>query len=385
MKRKNVKQVIAAVMSAALVMGMPMAAWAAEGDENDNNPAATEIKAEVEAPIYSFDVTNVVVPTSLVVAFNPDKLVVKTGGTNTSQAQVLSKNFGMLNKSNKDKIVTVTLKVQDLNDGKITFVDSDADATGAAEGEYAVHLAVVPADATEVKVGDTPASADKDTAGAAMASVDMTAATAQAVTLEAGDNAIAFVLGKGTYTAVSGSELELGGSGMNGNNVGNNLELTSVAADGKGITAFTFTGALNEKADWSKLDKGIKITAVYDFETTYEYDELTDADNGSIVSGTGAMLDGVAPKFTTGGVGVINFTAGTGDKTFASLVSVKAPWDGAPFDITSYATAEAGTITIGSGILGGWAEKGENPTATIVYKNAADDEVEATVTLKTHE
>lgn len=387
MKRKSMKQMFAIAMSVAMVMGMPMVAMATDTTNPDSGAddttTTTENKAEVEAPIYSFDVTNVVVPTSLVVAFNPDKLTIKTGADagDTSTAQVLSKNFGILNKSNKDKLVTVTLKVEDLNDGKISFVDTDALATGASEGQYAVHLAVVPADDSEVKVGT--ASADKATTAAAIADVEMTPATANAVTLEEGNNTIAFVLQKGTYTTVSGKDITLGDADAE-NNVLDNLELNAVATGGKGITAFTFVGALNEKADWSKLSKGIKITAIYNFETTYDYDTLTAADGGSVVDGTGAMVDEIAPKFMTGSIGVINFNAGVGDVAFAQLVSVSAPWEGKPTNITKNATvdADAGTITI-SGV-GGWAQKEEDPTLTIVYKNAGGEDVTATVTLKTH-
>lgn len=384
MKKKNMKHLLAAMMSAAMVMSMPMAAMAGEegGPEENDSPVTEETKAEVEAPIYSFDMTNVIVPTSLVVAFNPDELSVKKGES-ASTDQVLSQNFGILNKSNKDKIVTVTLKVEDLNTDKITFVDSAADATGAAEGAYAVYLAVVPADSGEVKVGAT--SADKDTGAAAMADVAMEAATAKAVALEKGDNTVAFLLQKSTYTPKTGSELTLGGTDMGANDVTNNFELTGVAADGKGITAFTFSGALNKKADWSKLSSGIKITAVYDFQTTYDYTALTDTTNGAIVSGTGAMIGDVAPTFSTGDIGVIKFTSGFGDLAFASIVKMSAPWEGKATDIMGKATidAEAGTITIAG--LAGWAGKGEDPTVTIVYKNAAGGNVTATATLKTHE
>lgn len=391
MKRKNMKQVLATILSAAMVMGMSMAAMAAEGDSSDSSTPSTvaDNTAEVEAPIYSFDKTVVVVPTSLVVAFNPDELTVKTDATTgTSTAQVLSKNFGILNKSSKDKIVTVTLQVEDLNDDKITFVDTAAKATGAAEGAYAVYLAAEPADTTEVKVGS--ASADKDTAAAAIADVTMTAATANAVTLAEGNNTMAFVLQKGTYAPVSGSEITLGST--NTNVVTDNLELTAVAGSGKGITAFTFTGALNKKADWSKLSSGIKITAVYDFETTYEYDALTDTNDGSIASGTGALLSEMAPKFKAGNIGVINYTEGIGDSGLKSITSITLMSGEAPFDgynalsgAWEGANDEAGVITFDNNYISAFAKDfpdDDTKEATITYVTNGDETKTVTVDLK---
>ncbi len=385
MKIVKMKRVLAAAMSTAMIMSMPMAALAADlGTTPVATPVPTSSSADVEAPIYSFDKIDVVVPTALVVAFNPDKLGVDVGGTDLSTDQVLSKSFGILNKSNKDKIVTVTLKVEDLNDGQITFVGKDDidDATKVKEGDYAIYLAAVPADTTQVKVGDGTQDADAATDQAAMGNVTMTGASTEAQTLAVGNNTMAFVLKKATYEPSSTGGIVLGTS--TGNAVGSNMELKSVDKE-KGITAFTFTGALNEKADWSKLTKAIKITAVYNFETTYDYSTLTGTTGGSVVSGTGAMLSEVAPQFSTGGIGIFKFTEGLGDKAYASLVSIAAPWDGQPFNLTTYVAAvDADTITIDPSILGGWAGIGENPTATIVYKNAADEEVTTTVTLKTH-
>ena len=146
-------------------------------------------------PIFSFDVEQVVVPTQFVTAFNPDELSVKVG-TGTSTDQVLSQSYGILNKSSKDKLVTVDLKVTDQNAAganKVTFVDTDAEVDSADKDTYAIHLTAVPADDSEVKVGDTPTSADKDTLAAALGKVTMTkAAAGKEVTLKDGNNQMAF-------------------------------------------------------------------------------------------------------------------------------------------------------------------------------------------------
>ena len=190
MKSRMMKKTLAVALSATMAMGMSVTAFA-------EDPApGTDPSTEVEAPIYSFDVTDVVVPTTFVTAFNPDELTVKKDASDTTgvKDQVLSKNYGILNKSTKDKIVTVDLTVTDKNTDKIVFVDSDADATGAEKGEYAVHLEVVPADTTEVQVGGaSAASADKTTDGTKLSDVTMTPAAGKGVTLKAGSNSIGFI------------------------------------------------------------------------------------------------------------------------------------------------------------------------------------------------
>ncbi len=365
MKVRKLKQVMAAALSATMVLGMSATVFAAD--------------PVIDAPIYSFDVVDVIVPTTYAVAFNPEGLTVKTGDSTTSTDQILSRSFGIVNKSNKDKVITVSLKVEDLNTGDdvVTFVDTAAEVTNAADGEYKIHLTVVPADATEVKVGATPAAADKDTAATDLDNVTMTKATAgKEVTLMAGDNEIEFLLKKATYSPKSGSEVTLGST--TANNVASNYDITALAGSGKGITAFTFGGEMNANADWTKLTAGIKITPVYT--------NATAPSTAATVTGTGAVYDSPMPKFTIGGVGVINVALGRGDDAFDEFVSISAPWDNSPLDLTSYAVVadDKSTITVDAGILGGWAANNENPTATITYTNANGDEVTATVILKTH-
>ena len=372
MKAKNMKKTLAVVMSATMVMGISMTALA------DDTDTTTPAGGNVTAPIYSFDLTDVVVPTDYKVAFNPDELTVKVGNdaSDTSTDQILSKNYGIVNKSTKDKIISVELQVEDLNtgDNHVTFVDTAAEATGATEDKYAVYLAATPSDATEVKIGT--ASADKDTAATALADVSMAKATGNDITMHSGSNHIAFKLDHATYSLKSGSTLELGGTTTN--NVGNLYEATALATGGKGITGFTFTGAMNKKADWTKLANGIKITAIYTNKT---------AGGETVISGTGAMVQAAAaPTFSCSTVGEIAYTAGVGDLAFKSLKSITAPWQDAPFDITSFATVDAANskITIDTATFAGWAASGINPTATITYINQANAEQTATLTLLTH-
>ena len=205
----KMKKALALTMSATMAMGIAMPVMAAD-------PTVT-------APIYSFEVLDVVVPTTYEVAFNPEGLTVKTGDSTTSTDQIISRNYGMINKGNKDQVMAVALKVEDQNtgDNKVTFVDSEDEVDNAKAGEYKIHLTAIAADTTEVTVGSpTPASADENTAATDLNSVTMNkAADTTAVTLKDGDNKLAFKLDKAVYSPKSGSELELGATGSNSNNV----------------------------------------------------------------------------------------------------------------------------------------------------------------------
>lgn len=309
---KNFKSMTAVAMSAAMVMSMGMPVFAADPE------------VEVDAPIYSFEVLDVVVPTTYAVAFNPDGLTVKTGDSTTSTDQILSRNYGIINKGNKDQLITVTLTVEDQNTGDnvAIFVD-DADAvTNAKEGEYKIHLTAVPADASGVQVGTTPAAADKDTAATDLDNVTMTGATANAVTLKAGENKIGFKLDEATYSPIAGSEVTLGAEGAT-NNVASSYEITALADDGAGITAFTFGGEMNANANWSKLTSGVKITAVYS-------NEIAPSD-ATVVDGTGAMVGlDAAPSIAVTDYEIassvdlqVSVELGTGGKTATGISSIK--------------------------------------------------------------
>lgn len=376
MKSRMMKKIFAGAMSATLVMGMSLTAFAADST------------ATVDAPIFSFDAIDVVVPTALAVAFNPDGLDVQTGAdaSDIESGQVLSHKVGILNKSSKDKIVTVTLTVTDKNtyanddDPRITFVDTAADATTNAEkGEYAIYLTAVPADATEVQVGSGPASADETTGAADLANVTMTAATGKEVALSAGENKIAFKLDQATYGLKDGESVEITDTT---NNVANKYEVKSLAADGAGITAFTFDGAMNSNADWTKLTAGIEIKAVYTF---------ANPDGETPVAGTGAMVNlSSAPTFTTGSVvGTIEYTEGVGDDGLDTIQKIEMTRNGTNFDgynvggsSWSAATETDSSITFDSRFIAYFATNATTE-ATITYTTNGGETKTATVEVKT--
>lgn len=305
---RKMKKALAVALSASMVMGMSITSFASDQE------------VSVDAPIYAYDVTNVIVPTNFLVAFNPNGLSVdKDGGTTIVNDQIVSKNYGIINKSTKDKVITVTLNVEDLNEDKITFAADPADVTNATADDYVLNLTVVPADATEVTVGSTPASADLTTTGADLADATMTPATGKEQVLVAGENDVDFLLTKADYQG----KIDL--SAATGNNVADAFTISGLAAAGKGITAFTFGGTMNAKADWTKLTKGIRITAVYSNDN---------APDGAVAeTGTGALFNNPNPVFKAGSeVGTIKYRKGTGSDAVASITSIEMDNAGTMFD-----------------------------------------------------
>lgn len=363
---RKMKKALAVALSASMVMGMSMTTFAADQE------------VSVDAPIYSYDVTQVVVPTTFVVAFNPDglKVDVKGDGTEVITDQIVSKNYGIINKSTKDKMITVTLNVEDLNEDKITFAADPDDVTSASADDYVLSLAVVPADTAEVEVGG--ASADTDTSAADLADVSMTKATGKDQALVAGENEVSFLLEKAVYDGT------INLSSANGNNVADQFTLQSLAAAGKGITAFTFGGTMNDKADWTKLTKGIRITAVYSNENA--------PDGATAETGTGALYNNPNPVFKTGAdVGTISYKKGTGDDAIASISKIEIDYKGTMYDgfnpskTWQAATDVNGLITLDPVYFNPYISGYPNDTtreAVVTYVTEGGEERTATVNVR---
>lgn len=233
---------------------------------------------EMTVPIYNYEIDNVVVPTAYAMSLNPYELPIEVGGGHVSTNQVVSRQYGIINKSSIDKIVKITFFVEDLNGDKITFVNSADEARNAEDDTYAVYLTLIPADEGEIKVEGN--SVDKNTSASALSDVEMSGAEKQAIVLHPGENSIAFKLSKATYNFADGMP-SLTGEKPEGDGE-KVLEVTELCPDGKGVTAFTFGGVMNPNASWEKLLKGIKITAVYTYENAVGEEQ--------IVEGTGAMI-----------------------------------------------------------------------------------------------
>lgn len=381
---RNMKKVMAAALSASMILGMSVPVMAASTDIVDNGSGSSD----VTAPIYSLDIVKVVVPSAYEVAFNPGGLDVTTGTGTTSNDQILSRNFGIINQSSKTKIVTVGLKIEDQNtDSPIQFVGSAADVASAEMDDFAIYLEAVPANSTAIQVGTTPAAADETTAAADLKDVTMTKATGVSVPLSAGDNELQFVLGKATYTPIQNSEVTLGTT--TGNAVKDNYELTGLAANGKGITAFTLTGSMKETAEWHTLTDGIKITPTYTMETVAD-----DAVTNAVKSGTGAVYENPNAEFKTGSaVGMIQYNAGTGDDAVASVTKVEMTmpngkvYDGYSAFSTSWtaATDVNGVITLQAAFLKYYQDAlpdDDTREATVTYTTAGGETKTATVDVK---
>lgn len=244
-----------------------------EAKESEEKESGEEWKAS--------EIINVLVPSAYLLALNPYSLPIKIGEDEITTEQVISGNYGIVNKSSTDQIVTVSLTVEDMNDGELVFVDSAEEAWNAEEGVYAVYLAVVPANEEEVLVNDLPI--DENITGEALQNVKMTGALEQAAALYAGENEIAFKLSKATYYIEDVVEI-----------TEDNLEkepkiekepemnFGGLAPKGKGVTAYSFYGAMNPNAPWEKLSGGIRLSVVYTYQT---------ADGSEkIIEGTGAVV-----------------------------------------------------------------------------------------------
>lgn len=233
--------------------------------ENDvsGNDIGSETKAEVtEINEYEEipEIVNVVVPTAYTLALNPYGLSIKTGGNKITTEQIISGTYGIVNKSSTDQIVTVSLTIEDRNGDKLVFVDSAEEAENAEEGVYAIYLEAVPANEEQILIGEKPV--DKDVTGESLRKVEMTAAEEHAVALRDGTNKIAFKLSGAVYN--------------------DDNELMNLAPDGKGVSAYTFSGVMNSNAEWEKLSGGIKLSVVYTYQTA--------EGNEEIIEGTGAMI-----------------------------------------------------------------------------------------------
>lgn len=360
MKLKNMKKVLAAVLSTTMVMGMSITTLAANGEITSTGPTTG---GSITAPIFSYDITHVVVPTSYGVAFNPDGLDVTVSATpsEATTSTVASKNYGIINKSSKDKLVKVGLSVTSTEvTESVTFVDTAAEATGAAKGEYKIYLEVVPADATDVQVynadGD-PVPPTTSTQPSALAHVQMTKATST-VPMKLGENEVAFKLGKADYSLIDDGSLNLEG-GIN-NDVKDLYDVTDLDTDA-GVTGFTFGGAMNSKADWTKVTGKVEITPTYTIETT--------DDSVTVLTGTGAMAQ-MGPQVSVSSSGYITMTGFTAAENYVSATltnengtydinAAEVDWDTSRFDENT-----GGSIT---GQLGtAWMDSLRGKSGTLV-------------------
>lgn len=250
-------------------------------------------KTENEEGQEEPEVINVVVPTAYTLALNPYRLSIQTGEDEVTTKQIVSGMYGIVNKSSSDQIVTVSLTVEDGNAGELVFVDSAEEAENAGMNVYAIYLTAVPANEEQILIDDKPV--DKNVTGESLRNVEMAEAQEQAVVLHEGDNEIAFKLSGAVYDVETAEESESTEESLENHAVDTpraeedpesmyqeHAVLKELAPDGKGVTAYTFSGVMNPNASWEKLPDGIKLSVVYTYRTA-------DGDE-EIVEGTGAMI-----------------------------------------------------------------------------------------------
>ncbi len=378
MKLKSMKKVLAAALSTTMVMGMSMTALAS-GTITGTTPTKPVAGGSITAPIYSYDTTNVVVPTSYGVAFNPDGLniTVSTQPAVTTTSTIASKNYGIINKSSKDKLVKVGFNITSTEPTEsVTFVDTkDAATTDAEKGEYKIYLEVVPADTTDVQIYDAsgnPEAPTTQTAPSSLAHVKMDKATST-VPMRLGDNEVAFKLGKATY-ALKGGSLDLEGT-LTDNDVSTLYEPKTLDTSA-GVTGFTFDGAMNSNADWTKVSGKIEITPTYTVETT---------DNTvTVLDGTGAMAE-VGPQVSVSSSGFITMTGFTADENYvsATLTNENGTYDinAAPvdWDTDRFDENTGGSIT---GQLGtDWMDSLRGKSGTLVVTLSTGETITVTFSI----
>lgn len=363
---KKTKKFLALALCASMVMGQSVVALAA---------TTTGGTVDTESPIYSFNVVDILVPTTMDVAFNPGGNTITTGTDTTSTDQVVSRNFAVINKSTKDKVITAKITVTDLNDGenanKIKFVASEDEVTSAKADEYAIYLAAVPADKSAAPQAGG-AAIDKTTTAAALADVTMTAVDAAAVPLAAGENTIEFKLAKATFAAKADSDVELGTS--TGNDISASYELSAVG----GVTAFAFTGSMKDSAAWEKLTKGIKISTVYSVRDVAETEAECVEDTNmlpAVPAGPQATVE-----FSSAAKVAASEDLGTADYTVKTVMLIKYTSAGKETAYNKVAAAAQyslsnGTFTVPAAVTGAWTAA----EYKITYQDAEGEEFVQTV------
>lgn len=280
----NFKKFMAIACSATMLVSTPLTVFAAE-------PTSTP----GDGTILAYSVDTVTVPTSVKLAFNPMGLDFDTGADDPVNSQIVSLNYGVASSATMDRTVTVKFKAVPTNGSEgedIVFVDdikkaqayaASTNENGAKKGEYKVYLAVAASAAAPEKVAGTPfdASTNLPTAND-LSNVSMAAATKGLSAFEDGENAeIAYLLDKATYGLKAGEAPDFT---TDNEALAEMMELKTLG----GVVGFTFTGAMNPDADWTKAKtSAVVITPTYKIvDATGEEEELG-AEGGYKQIGTG--------------------------------------------------------------------------------------------------
>lgn len=210
-----------------------------EEDKNNTNTTPTTV-----------NITDVVVPTNLSLAFNPNNLPVTKKAGDTSTAQVVSLNYGIVQKSSQDKKITLNFKVIDENN-QIRFATNKEQVENAADGSYVFYLEAIPG--TNIKIND--ATPTKEVSSTELNDVEMTEDTSHAVNANGGK--LAFIMDKATYTPDEDA------SSVENSNA--NIIVSELGSQCSNF-GFTFNGVMNTNTDWTNLTQGIRVSVSYTIE-----------------------------------------------------------------------------------------------------------------------
>lgn len=251
--------------------------------------------------VLAYSLESVLVPTAIKVALNPQELAVTKKGTgddaDISTSQIVSFNYGIANLSTADKDVSVTFNISGTRNSEkeaITFVDTATEATygtgdtNAKEGELKMYVAIVGSKAAPKDNSETPAAFEVtpvaggantiNATNAALADVTMEAASGGAAVFVADETAyatskIAFKLGKTKYAVQDNESIDWTTTQAQ---LASKMEYDTLGD----VTGFTFTGAMNKAADWTKADvSSLTFTPIYSV-TDVTGDEVATTDGG---------------------------------------------------------------------------------------------------------
>lgn len=328
---KNFKRVLAFLCSATLIVGSSVTAFATTPYTDPTTSTAGA------GNIIAYSVETVMVPTAIKVSFNPQKWAFKPDPekTDTVTSQIVSLNYGIASMASMDRKVKISFAATGTTGTgeTIEFVDSAEAATskylesgaGTADyGEYKMYLAVA---ASTAKVAGSGTTTFSVTNGAhnmtadLLGDVTMTAAEKGLAVFSAGsenvaDADIAYKLGKATYTLKANNNPSF--------NTTQSGFAEMVEATGLGdIVGFTFTGAMNEAADWTKANlSAITIKPTYEFDEVDGTEEALGANGGYNQIGTEAAASALALTKQTNGNLTYQFEAGSYPTGTFSAVTV---------------------------------------------------------------
>lgn len=306
--RKKMTRMAAIAMAAAMTVATPVAA-AGSGTTFSGTTSGTQAHI-----FYKEDITTVVVPTALTVAFNPGGFTVDAGNGEKITDQIVSKSVAMVSEAVKDYKVGVSFAVSASDGSNIKFVTDEDDVNKGTDLNVLLQLAASTGDTIKVysaagsgtdEKAITVSNGTLAVSAEQLSRAKMTVSSATGGVVPLGSGATAdFLLGKANYDyedivldGYSGTNVISGTLAGIGQTSGTTLENKTYT----GVAGFKFTGKLNQYADWSKVGKDAKIT----INPTYNFKDLEvntkNQITENVLTGTGSFLGIAKTAYVTKG------------------------------------------------------------------------------------